>query len=522
MKSDDVVLQRICEGLPRGIKTSVLDDLIAQTVASFATQHSDFVLLAGRVEVSNLHKTTEPLFSSVVDLLYNHKNPNTNRDAPLVSSELHLAVQAHKSLLDDTIVSARDYSFDYFGIKTLKKSYLLSSAEGHIFERPQYLFMRVALGIHMHDIKSVIETYDCLSQQFFIHATPTLMNAGTGYPQLSSCFLTCVEEDSIDGIYDTLKDCAIISKYGGGIGLGISNVRADRSYINGTNGVANGIVPMLRVFNNSARYVDQGGGKRKGSIAVYIEPWHQDVFSFLDLKKNSGNEMERARDLFYALWMPDLFMERVEADLDWTLFCPNECKNLEMCWGREFRFLYEQYEREGKGRSTIKSRQLWFAIIEAQVETGTPFILYKDHCNRKSNQQNLGTIRCSNLCAEIVQYTSSDEIAVCNLASINLPKFVSSTSATFDFDKLRQVAKVATRNLDKIINRNYYPLEKAEKSNQSHRPIGIGVQGLADVFQMMHLPFESPKAHQLCVHSYYFNLFGYETARLTHFPNSIQ
>jgi len=364
------------------------------------------------------------------------------------------------------------------------------------------MLMRVAVGIHMDDIERVKETYDLLSQRYFTHATPTLFNAGTPNPQMSSCFLTCMKEDSIDGIYDTLKNCAIISKYAGGIGLSMSNIRASASYIRGTNGTSNGIVPMLRVFNNTARYVDQGGGKRKGSIACYIEPWHADIFAFLDLRKNHGNEMERARDLFYALWIPDLFMERVQSNGNWTLMCPNECKGLDTCHGDEFKTLYEKYEREGKGRKTIKAQQLWFAILDSQVETGTPYMLYKDHCNNKSNQKNLGTIKCSNLCTEIVEYTAPDEIAVCNLASISLSKFVTPADdfggeGSFDLDQLKFISKVVTKNLNRVIDRNFYPVEEARRSNFRHRPIGIGVQGLADALQMMKLPFECDTARQL-------------------------
>ena len=408
---------------------------------------------------------------------------------------------ANSERLDGAVLHDRDFEFDYFGFKTLEKSYLLK-IDGQIAERPQHMLMRVSVGIHLADIERVLETYNLLSQKFFTHATPTLFNAGTPNPQMSSCFLTTVKSDSIDGIYDTLKNCAIISKYAGGIGMSISNVRASQSYIRGTNGTSNGIVPMLRVFNNTARYVDQGGGKRKGSIAAYIEPWHADIFAFLDLRKNHGNEMERARDLFYALWIPDLFMERVQSNGEWTLMCPNECPGLDSTWGAEFNALYTQYEAEGKGRKTIKAQQLWFAVLDSQVETGTPYMLYKDHCNSKSNQQNLGTIKCSNLCTEIVEYTAPDEIAVCNLASISLSKFVTpadnfGTPGTFDLTNLRYIAGVVTRNLNRVIDRNFYPVEEAKRSNMRHRPIGIGVQGLADAFQMMKLPFESEEARQL-------------------------
>ena len=397
----------------------------------------------------------------------------------------------------------RDFEFDYFGFKTLEKAYLLK-IDGKVAERPQHMLMRVAVGIHMDDIPRVLETYTHLSDRFFTHATPTLFNAGTPNPQMSSCFLLAMKEDSIDGIYDTLKQCAVISKYAGGIGMSISNIRASQSYIRGTNGSSNGIVPMLRVFNNTARYVDQGGGKRKGSIACYIEPWHADIFPFLDLRKNHGNESDRARDLFYALWIPDLFMKRVQSNGEWTLMCPNECPGLADCHGDEFDALYEKYEKEGKGRKTIKAQQLWFAILDSQVETGTPYMLFKDHCNNKSNQKNLGTIKCSNLCTEIVEYTSPDEVAVCNLASISLSKFVTEDSTEyntfdgkFDFDKLREVSEMVTRNLNRVIDRNFYPVKEARNSNMRHRPIGIGVQGLADALQKLKMPFDGPEARQL-------------------------
>jgi len=430
-----------------------------------------------------------------------YAHPKTGEPAPLVSEEVYTVVMANSERLDGAVLHDRDFEFDYFGFKTLEKSYLLK-IDGQIAERPQHMLMRVSVGIHLADIERVLETYNLLSQKFFTHATPTLFNAGTPNPQMSSCFLTTVKSDSIDGIYDTLKNCAIISKYAGGIGMSISNVRASQSYIRGTNGTSNGIVPMLRVFNNTARYVDQGGGKRKGSIAAYIEPWHADIFAFLDLRKNHGNEMERARDLFYALWIPDLFMERVQSNGEWTLMCPNECPGLDSTWGAEFNALYTRYEAEGKGRKTIKAQQLWFAVLDSQVETGTPYMLYKDHCNSKSNQQYLGTIRCSNLCTEIVEYTAPDEIAVCNLASISLSKFVTpadnfGTPGTFDLTNLRYIAGVVTRNLNRVIDRNFYPVEEAKRSNMRHRPIGIGVQGLADAFQMMKLPFESEEARQL-------------------------
>jgi len=499
--NEAVISQKVIQGVYPGVKTTELDELAAQTAASFSTQHPDYAVLAARIEVSNLHKETEKCFSKVMHEFRSYKHPKTGESAPLIGKEVYDIIMANKDVLDGAIIHDRDFEFDYFGFKTLEKSYLLK-INGQIAERPQHMLMRVSVGIHMDDIDRVIETYNLLSQRYFTHATPTLFNAGTPNPQMSSCFLLCMKADSIDGIYDTLKNCAIISKYAGGIGLSISNIRSSQSYIRGTNGTSNGIVPMLRVFNNTARYVDQGGGKRKGSIAAYIEPWHADIFAFLDLRKNHGNEMERARDLFYALWIPDLFMERVEANGDWTLMCPNECKGLENCWGDEFKSLYEKYEREGKGRKTIKAQQLWFAILDSQVETGTPYMLFKDHCNRKSNQQNLGTIKCSNLCTEIVEYTAPDEVAVCNLASISLSKFVTPADAfggkgSFDLDQLKFISKVVTKNLNRVIDRNFYPVPEARNSNMRHRPIGIGVQGLADAFQMMKLPFESPEARQL-------------------------
>jgi ribonucleoside-diphosphate reductase subunit M1 len=499
--NEAIISQKVIQGVYPGVTTTELDELAAQTAASFATQHPDYAVLAARIEVSNLHKETEKSFSKVMSAFRHYKHPKTGEPAPLVSQEVYDVTMANRDRLDGAVLHDRDFEFDYFGFKTLEKSYLLK-IDGHIAERPQHMLMRVAVGIHLDDIDRVLETYNLLSQKFFTHATPTLFNAGTPNPQMSSCFLTCVKEDSIDGIYDTLKNCAVISKYAGGIGMSISNVRASQSYIRGTNGTSNGIVPMLRVFNNTARYVDQGGGKRKGSIAAYIEPWHADIFAFLDLRKNHGNEMDRARDLFYALWIPDLFMERVQSNGNWTLMCPNECKGLDSTWGPEFKALYERYESEGKGRKTIKAQQLWFAILDSQVETGTPYMLYKDHCNSKSNQQNLGTIRCSNLCTEIVEYTAPDEIAVCNLASISLSKFVTPAdnfggTGHFDLDNLRYIAKVVTKNLNRVIDRNFYPVEEARRSNMRHRPIGIGVQGLADAFQMMKMPFESEAARAL-------------------------
>merc|ERR1719316_2127687 len=410
-------------------------------------------------------------------------------------------VREHAVELDSAIKYERDGTYDYFGFKTLEKSYLLR-VHGKIVERPQHMLMRVACGIHIGNVEAAIETYDLMSRRFFTHATPTLYNAGTPMPQMSSCFLLRMKGDSIDGIYETLKQCALISKSAGGIGVAISEIRGTGSYIRGTNGYSNGLVPMLRVFNDTARHVDQGGGKRKGSFAMYLEPWHVDVFEFLELRKNHGKEEQRARDLFYGLWIPDLFMQRVQANGDWTLFCPNEAfdhgtqKSLHDVWGEEFEEMYERLEREGKGRQTVKAQQLWFKVLEAQMETGTPYMLYKDACNGKSNQQNLGTIRCSNLCTEIVEYTAHDEIAVCNLASLALPMYVNEDQ-TYDFQKLYEVTKVVTLNLNRIIDRNYYPVDAAKKSNMRHRPIGLGVQGLADAFLKMRLPYESQQAREL-------------------------
>jgi len=489
-----LISQKVIMGVYPGVTTVELDELAAETAASFATQHPDFSVLAARISVSNLHKMTDKSFSDVVEKFFRYIHPKTGQPAALVSDEFYNVVMENKDVLDSAIIHDRDFEYEYFGFKTLEKSYLLK-LHGKIAERPQHMLMRVAVGIHMNDIPNVLKTYEMLSLKYFTHATPTLFNAGSPNPQMSSCFLLCMKDDSIDGIYDTLKNCAVISKYAGGIGLSIHNIRASQSYIRGTNGTSNGIVPMLRVFNNTARYVDQGGGKRKGSIAIYLEPWHADILPFLDLRKNHGNESDRARDLFYALWIPDLFMERVAADGEWSLMCPNECPGLADCYGDEFKELYERYEKEGKARKTIKAQQLWFAILDAQVETGTPYMLFKDSCNRKSNQKNLGTIKCSNLCTEIVEYTAPDEVAVCNLASINLAKLV--VDGKFDYDKLVEISEQVTRNLNRVIERNYYPIPEAKNSNMRHRPIGIGVQGLADTFQLLHLPFGSEEAREM-------------------------
>lgn len=488
------VAMRVIEGLYDGVTTSELDNLAAETAASMTVTHPDFAQLAARIAVSNLHKNTKKSFSETMLDLYHYVNPRTGKKSPLLADDVYEVIMANAEKLDSTIIYNRDFNYDYFGFKTLERSYLLK-INGKIVERPQHMLMRVSVGIHLNDIDAAIETYELMSKKFFTHATPTLFNAGTPKPQMSSCFLLTMKDDSIDGIYDTLKQTAKISQSAGGIGLSIHNVRATGSYIAGTNGTSNGIVPMLRVFNDTARYVDQGGGKRKGSFAIYVEPWHADIFDFLDLKKNHGKEEMRARDLFYAMWISDLFMKRVEADGDWTLMCPNECPGLYDVYGDEFDALYHSYESAGKGRKTIKARDLWEKILESQIETGTPYMLYKDAANRKSNQKNLGTIRSSNLCTEILEYTSEDEIAVCNLASISLPMFID--NGQFNHDHLYKVTKRITRNLNRVIDRNYYPVEEAYNSNMRHRPVGLGVQGLADAFIMLRMPFTSDEAKQL-------------------------
>jgi len=490
------VAMKVIEGLYDGVTTTVLDNLAAETAASLTTNHPDYALLASRIAVSNLHKNTTKSFSKTIEELYNYIDPKTNTSAKLIADDVYEIVMANAQILDSTIIYDRDFGYDYFGFKTLERSYLLKM-NNKIAERPQHMLMRVAVGIHKEDIASAIETYNLMSERWFTHATPTLFNAGTPKPQMSSCFLLQMQDDSIEGIYNTLKQTARISQSAGGIGLSIHNVRATGSYIKGTNGTSNGIIPMLKVFNETARYVDQGGGKRKGSIAVYIEPWHADIYQFLDIRKNHGKEEARARDLFTAMWISDLFMKRVEAEGEWSLFCPNEAPGLGDCWGDEFEALYTRYEAEGRARKVIPARELWAAIIESQIETGNPYMLFKDAANRKSNQQNLGTIKSSNLCTEIMEYTSADEIAVCNLASIALPRFVDLEKGTFDHQKLFEVTYTATKNLNKIIDRNYYPVPEARNSNMRHRPIGLGVQGLADVFIMMRFPFESDEARQM-------------------------
>ena len=488
------VAMKVIEGLYDGVTTSELDNLAAEVAATNTITHPDYALLASRIAVSNLHKNTKKSFSETVKDLYEYIDPKTNEKAPLISDEVYSVIKKNADVLDSTIIYDRDFRYDFFGFKTLERSYLLK-LNGEVAERPQQMLMRVAIGIHTDDIDSAIETYNYMSEGWFTHATPTLFNSGTPKPQMSSCFLLTTKEDSISGIYDTLKQCAQISQSAGGIGLSIHDIRATGSYIKGTNGTSNGIVPMLRVFNDTARYVDQGGGKRKGSFAIYVEPWHADIFDFLDLKKNHGKEEQRARDLFYALWIPDLFMKRVEENGDWSLMCPHECPGLSDTYGKKFEKLYKKYESEGKGRKTMKAQELWFKILESQIETGTPYMLYKDAANEKSNQKNLGTIKSSNLCTEIIEYTAPDEVAVCNLASIALPKFV--IDGKFDHEKLFNVTYRVTRNLDKVIDANYYPVPEARNSNMRHRPIGIGVQGLADAFILMRHAFDSPEAKQL-------------------------
>tara|TARA_B100000809_G_scaffold71875_1_gene69535 strand:- start:5514 stop:7874 length:2361 start_codon:yes stop_codon:yes gene_type:complete len=488
------VAMRVIEGLYDGVTTTELDNLAAEVAATMTVQHPDFALLASRIAVSNLHKATDKSFSNTMEKLHKYVDPKTNEDAPLLANDVYDIIKKNADRLDSAIIYDRDFNYDFFGFKTLERAYLLK-LNGKVAERPQHMLMRVSIGIHKEDVDGAIETYNLMSEKWFTHATPTLFNAGTPKPQMSSCFLLAMQDDSITGIYDTLKQTAQISQAAGGIGISIHNVRATGSYIKGTNGNSNGIVPMLKVFNDTARYVDQGGGKRKGSFAVYLEPWHADVFDFLDLKKNHGKEEQRARDLFYAMWTPDLFMKRVEQDAEWTLMCPHECPGLYDSYGADFEALYTKYETEGKGRKTIKARDLWNTILESQIETGTPYMLYKDACNEKSNQKNLGTIRSSNLCTEIMEYTSKDEVAVCNLASLALPKFV--IDGKFDHQKLFDITYVATKNLNKIIDNNYYPVKEAENSNFRHRPIGLGVQGLADAFILLRMPFESDEAKQL-------------------------
>ncbi|XP_050673835.1 ribonucleoside-diphosphate reductase large subunit [Leptidea sinapis] len=486
---------KVISGIYSGVTTVELDNLAAETAATMTTDHPDYAVLAARVAISNLHKETKKHFSDVISDLYNIVNPHTKKRSPMISDFHYNVVMNNKEKLDSAIVYDRDFKYNYFGFKTLERSYLLR-INNKVAERPQHMLMRVAIGIHGEDIDAAIDTYNLLSEKYFTHASPTLFSAATPRPQLSSCFLLAMKDDSIEGIYDTLKQTALISKSAGGIGLHVHCIRAKGTYIAGTNGVSNGLVPMLRVYNNTARYVDQGGNKRPGAFAIYLEPWHADIFEFLDLRKNTGKEEVRARELFYALWIPDLFMKRVENNENWSLMCPHDCPGLADCWGEEFEQLYEKYEQEKRYVKQVNAQILWKSIIEAQVETGNPFMLYKDACNRKSNQKNLGTIKCSNLCTEIVEYTSSDEVAVCNLASIALNMFVKNDK-TYDFDKLKDVTKTITKNLNKIIDVNFYPVPEAKNSNLRHRPIGIGVQGLADAFVLMRIPYESEKALEL-------------------------
>ncbi|GAA6013911.1 hypothetical protein JCM11491_000469 [Sporobolomyces phaffii] len=488
------ITKRVINGVYQGVTTVELDNLAAETAAYMTTRHPDYAILAARIAISNLHKETKKTFSHVIADLYNYINPKNGRPSSMISQETYQVVMAHADKLNSAVIYDRDFSYNYFGFKTLERSYLLR-IDGKVAERPQHMLMRVAVGIHGSDLDRVLQTYNLMSERYFTHASPTLFNAGTPHPQLSSCFLVTMKDDSIEGIYDTLKTCALISKTAGGIGLSIHNIRATGSYIAGTNGYSNGIVPMLRVYNNTARYVDQGGNKRPGAFAIYLEPWHADIFEFLDLRKNHGKEEVRARDLFFALWIPDLFMKRVEENGEWPLFCPAEAPGLHEVYGDEFEELFTKYEQEGRAKKTISAQKLWYAILEAQVETGNPFMLYKDAANKKSNQKNLGTIKSSNLCTEIIEYSAPDECAVCNLASIALPSFVK--DGVYDFQKLHDVVKAVAFNLNRIIDVNYYPVKEAENSNMRHRPIGVGVQGLADAFMALRLPFDSPEARQL-------------------------
>ncbi|KZO92657.1 ribonucleotide reductase alpha subunit [Calocera viscosa TUFC12733] len=488
------ITKKVISGVYPGVTTVELDNLASETAAYLTTKHPDYAILAARIAISNLHKETKKVFSQVIEDLYTYVNPKNGRHSPMIAKDIYEIVQENKEVLDSAIIYERDFHYQFFGFKTLERSYLLR-INGKVAERPQQMLMRVAIGIHGRDIERALATYTLMSERYFTHASPTLFNAGTPHPQLSSCFLVAMKDDSIEGIYDTLKTCAMISKTAGGIGLHIHNIRAKGSYIAGTNGYSNGIVPMLRAYDATARYVDQGGNKRPGAFAIYIEPWHADIFDFLDLRKNHGKEEVRARDLFYALWISDLFMKRVESDGEWSLFCPNEAPGLSDVHSAEFEALYERYEREGRAKQTIKAQKLWYAILDAQIETGGPFMLYKDAANSKSNQKNLGTIKSSNLCTEIMEYSAPDEVAVCNLASIALPSFIQ--DGQYDFEKLHAIAKVVAFNLNRIIDVNYYPVPEARRSNMRHRPIGVGVQGLADAFMALRMPFDSPEARQL-------------------------
>ncbi len=489
------IAKKVIQGLYDGVTTTELDNLAAETAATMTTIHPDYAQLAARIAISNLHKNTNKSFYKTMEALHGYIDPKTGENAGLISKEILSIIKENEEKINSAIIYDRDYNFDFFGFKTLERSYLLRM-DGNVVERPQHMLMRASIGIHGNDINAALETYNLMSEKWFIHATPTLFNAGTPKPQLSSCFLLSMTDDSISGIFETLTRCAKISQSAGGIGLSIHNIRAKGSYIKGTGGTSNGIIPMLRVYNDTARYVDQGGGKRKGAFAVYLEPWHSDIMEFLDLKKNHGKEEMRARDLFYAMWISDLFMQRVQDNAEWSLFCPNEAPGLYDTYGGEFEALYHKYEKEGRARKTIKAQELWFKILESQIETGTPYMLYKDACNRKSNQKNLGTIRSSNLCTEIIEYTAPDEVAVCNLGSVALQKFVKGPG-DYDFQKLYEITRVLTNNLNKVIDINYYPVEEAKNSNMRHRPIGLGVQGLADAFLLMRYPFDSQEARKL-------------------------
>jgi len=494
------LVMKVIDQLYDMIPTSKIDELAAEQCASMSTLNPDYGTLSGRIIISNHQKNTESCFHMVVNRLYNFRDSHGNKK-PLLSDAFFEFVATYTQEIEDMIDYERDYLIDYFGFKTLERSYLFK-VDKRIVERPQHMWMRVAIGIHGHEtnekaLQLVKETYDLMSCKYFTHATPTLFNSGTPRPQMSSCYLIAMEDDSINGIFNTLKDCAHISKWAGGIGLHIHNIRAKGTHIHGTNGISNGLVPMLRVFNNTARYVDQGGNKRNGSFAIYLEPWHADVEDFLELKKNHGDEELKARDLFYALWIPDLFMERVKENGKWSLLCPHECPGLSDVYGDNFKELYEKYEAEGIVKKSVSARDLWFKILDSQMETGTPYILYKDAANKKSNQQNLGTIKSSNLCTEIMEYSDDKETAVCNLASIGLPSFVDEKTKQFDYVKLHQVTKVVTNNLNCVIDINFYPTEKTRISNMNHRPIGIGVQGLADTFVLMDIPFHSENAKEV-------------------------
>ena len=492
------LVMKVIDQLYNNISTAKIDELSAEQCASMATVHPDYSTLATRLIIANHQKNTTSGFVQTMSKLYMNKDKH-GKHSPLITDDMMITAKTYEEELDQMCNYTRDFLIDYFGFKTLERAYLMK-VNKKIVERPQHMWLRVAMGIHGDNIEKIRETYELMSQKYFTHATPTLFNAGTPHPQMSSCYLIAMEDDSIEGIYNTLKDCALISKWAGGIGLHIHNVRASGSDIRGTNGSSNGIVPMLRVFNHTAKYVDQGGGKRNGSFAIYMEPWHADIESFLDLRKNHGDEDLKARDLFYAIWMSDLFMERVKAGEDWTLMCPDECPGLSDVYGDAFETLYTFYETQGKGRKTMKARDLWFQILDAQMETGTPYLLYKDAVNKKCNQKNLGTIKSSNLCCEITEYSDENETAVCNLASIALPAFIitdNEGNVTFDYCKLHSVSRTVTHNLNKVIDVNFYPTTKTERSNFRHRPIGIGVQGLADIFILLNLPFASDKAKEI-------------------------